>query len=172
MKKLLGLTLLAATLFAFVSCASTKAADTAPASNPIKEAAMAEPGAIDLSTWSAVDSWAVKYNDAEYTVTMNGGEFIQFPLAKELAAGDTITVHLTGTNNGKSGFRSWVIDNNQTTNSDIYMGCAFDALPQGDFDVTYQLTATNPAMHLFIKGPQWGTMIEKVTFKSVAVIYE
>lgn len=175
MKKIvIGFFVLTASLFTCISCASTKVEDTAaaPVASVAREAAMAEEGAIDLSSWSSVDSWAVKFNEAEWAVTMNGGEFIQWPLAKEVAAGETVTVHLTGTNNGKSGFRSWLIDMNQKTNSNVLMDYAFENLPQGDFDVTYTLTATDTGAFLFIKGPVWGTMLEKLTFKSVAVTYE
>lgn len=168
---------MAVSLLALMSCASKSAPVAeepvaAPADSAAKVAAMAEEGALDLGSFEALDSWAMKYDAEAYTLYMNGGEYFQFRLPTPMNEGDVITVHITGTNEGKSGFRSWVIDDNQTTNSDpIYMGSAFDALPQGDFDITYTLNATKPSTCLFIKGPQWGTMIEKLTFKSVAVIY-
>ncbi len=159
MKKLIGIAVLAASLLAFVSCASTKV-DT-----PV---AVAEDGAIEISMWDTVDSWAVSLND-DGSVTMNGGEYIQWPLAEEIAAGTTVKVHLTGKNAGKSGFRSWLVDMNQSTNSNLYTDSTFDNLAQGDFDLTYTLTATNPSNYIFIKGPVYGTMIENLTIKSVSV---
>ena len=177
MKRTLFSVLMAATLVAFISCGSTKVENVkeepaAPADSAAKVAAMAEEGAIDLSTWETMDKFAVKYDAEAYTITMNGNEYIQFPLAQPLEAGKTITVHITGVNNGKSGFRSWVVDNNQTTNSDpLYMDSAFDGLAAGDFDITYTLNATAESYYLFIKGPQWGTMLDNIILKSVAVVF-
>ncbi len=174
MKKTLLSILMIASLVAFISCGSTKVEETpeAPADSAAKVAAMAEEGAIDMSSWQSMDKFAIKYDAEAYTIFMNGNEYIQFPLPEPLAAGATITVHLTGTNAGKSGFRSWVVDNNQTTNSDpLYMDSAFDGLASGDFDITYTLNATAESYFLFIKGPQWGTMLDSITLKSVAVIY-
>lgn len=175
MKKTLLVTLALASIFAFASCASKSAADTAaaePAVNEAKEAAMAEEGAIDISTYGSKDKWATKFKEDEWTVTMNGGESFYFPLPKELNANETIVVHLTGVNGGKAGFRTWTIDDHETTNSNIITDYAFEALPQGDFDVTYELTATAPSTSILIKGPVWGTMLEKLTIKSCAVIYK
>ena len=176
MKKTLLATVFMAALFTLVSCASKKAAEEeVPGDSKAKLEALAEEGAIDLSTWQTVDKFAMKYNPEEYTLTCNGGEYFQFPLPVEMNAGDYITVHLTGTNNGDTGFRSWVVDNNQTTLSDpLYLDFKKDGADYvtGDFDITYTLNATAPATFLFIKGPQWGTMIDKLTIKSVAVIYE
>lgn len=173
MKKTFLVTVLAAALMALVSCASKgAAADEGPKDSEARIAGLSEIGAIDLATWQTADKFAMKYNADEYTLTCNGGEYFQFPLPQEMAEGDVITVHLTGVNNGTSGFRSWVVDQNQTTLSDpLYLDSAFGGLPEGEFDITYQLNATAPAMYLFIKGPQWGTMIEKLTLKSVAVSY-
>ncbi|MCQ2593063.1 MAG: hypothetical protein MJ188_09805 [Treponema sp.] len=180
MKKTLSLTLLAAVLFALVSCASKEAAVEPavveePAISAAKLAAMEEPGFIDLETWQTMDSFAMKFNKDAYTLTFNGGEYFQFPLPTEMVADSQITVHITGTNNGKAGFRSWVVDQNQTTLSDpLYLGFKPDGADyvEGDFDITYTLNATAPAMYLFIKGPQWGTMIDNLVIKSVAVTYE
>lgn len=175
MKKTVLATVLMAALFALVSCASKKGADEGPAVSAAKEAALALPGAIDLSTWQTVDKFAMKYDDAAYTLTCNGGEYFQFPLSTEMDAGSEITVHITGVNNGTSGFRSWVVDNNQTTLSDpLYLDFKADGADYktGEFDITYTLNATAPAQFLFIKGPQWGTMIDKLTIKSIEVTYE
>jgi len=177
MKKILT-AVLAVSLLALMSCAS-KATTTetvkepeVPAMSAAKTAAMAEEGALDLETFESADAWAIKYNKDDYTLLLNGCEFVQFKLATPMEAGDVITVHLTGTNEGVSGFRSWVVDDHQTTNSDpLYLDSIFDKLPQGDFDLTYTLNATNPSIYLFIKGPQWGTMLDKITLKSVAVTY-
>jgi len=175
MKKTLLATVLMAALFALVSCASKSAGEEEPAGDSkARIAGLAEEGAIDLATWQTVDKFAMKYDAEAYTLTCNGGEYFQFELPQEMNAGDVITVHLTGTNNGATGFRSWVVDTNQTTLSDpLYLDFKSDGADYvtGDFDITYTLNATAPAQFLFIKGPQWGTMIEKLTLKSVAVSY-
>lgn len=174
MKKTLLSILIAASLVAFISCGSTKAEaePEAPAVSAVKAAALEEAGAIDMATWQTVDKFAVKYDDEAYTILMSGNEYIQFPLPETLPAGASITVHLTGTNNGTSGFRSWIVDDHQTTLSDpLYLDSAFDGLPAGDFDITYTLNTKEDGMFLFIKGPQWGTMLDNIILKSVAVIY-
>lgn len=175
MKKTLLSILIVASLAALISCGSTKVEEPVPevpAVSEVKAAALAEEGAIDMATWQTVDKFAVKYDDEAYTIIMNGNEYIQFPLPETLAAGESITVHLTGTNYGKSGFRSWIVDDHQTTLSDpLYLDSAFDGLPAGDFDITYTLNTTADGMFLFIKGPVWGTMLENIVLKSVAVIY-
>lgn len=180
MKKVLVLTsLLLASLIAFTSCASK---DVAPAAAEVpagpsaaKAAALELDGAIDMATWDALDKFAIKYNDEAYTLKLNGCEFVQFPLEKPLEAGDVITVNLKGVNTGKNGFRSWVVDDHQTTNcanpDGLYFTTKDPNFGDGDFDVTFQLEATAPSTFLFIKGIQWGTMIEGVTLTSVAVTY-
>lgn len=126
---------------------------------------------LDLSTWQTVDEFAIKYDAKAESLTINGGEYFQLPLPKELNDGEAIKVHLKGQNNGASGFRSWTVDEVQTTNSDIYMDATFENLPSGDFDLTYTLTAFAPSAYLFIKGPQWGTMLDKLTFTYISVEY-
>ncbi len=176
MKKTLLLAAFSAVLFAFVSCASKKAgADESQGDSKARIEALAEEGAIDLATWQTADKFAMKYDAEAYTLTCNGGEYFQFPLPREINPGEYLTVHLTGTNNGDTGFRSWVVDNNQTTlTEELYLDFKKDGADYvtGDFDVTYTLDVTGPASFLFIKGPQWGTMIDNLTIKSVAVIYE
>lgn len=176
MKKTLLKLVMAASLVALISCGSTKvetpAEPEAPADSPAKIAAMAEEGAIDLGTWESVDKFAIKYDADAYQIFMDGNEYIQFPLPETLEAGKSITVHLTGINEGESGFRSWIVDDHQTTLSDpLYLDSAFAGLPAGEFDLTYTLNTTADGMYLFIKGPQWGTMLSKITIKSVAVLY-
>lgn len=176
MKKSLFLTLAMASLFALVSCASNdgKAADAAseaeaPAVSAAKEAALAIEGALDISAFDSNDKWAIKYNDAEYSLKVNGADFLWIPLNEEVAAGETITVRVIGTNNGK-GFRCWTMcDDVWTPASNQVADYTFDALPQGDFDVTLQLTTTDLSKYVFIKGPVYGTMLEKLTIKSVIV---
>lgn len=178
MKKVLTTLVMASLLALVVSCASTKeetVVEETPVVSEVKAAALEEEGAIDMSTWQALDKFAIKYNDEAYTITMNGNEYIQFPLETPLEAGDVITVHLTGINTGKNGFRSWVVDDNQTTNcanpDGLYFTTKDPNFGDGEFDITYQLEATAHSTFLFIKGIQWGTMIEGVTLTSVAVLY-
>lgn len=161
MKKTLLSTLLILVSLLAISCNKTKKS-TSTSDNGTK---------LDLSTWQTVDEFAVKYDEKAESLTINGGEYFQLPLPKELNDGDAIKVHLKGQNNGTSGFRSWTVDDVQTTNSDIYMDATFENLASGDFDLTYTLTAFAPSTYLFIKGPQWGTMLEKLTFTYVSVEY-
>ena len=127
MKKTFLATVLLASVLALVSCASKEAAGAEePKVSAAKTAALAEPGAIDMSTWKTVDKFAMKYDDEAYTLTCNGGEYFSFPLPVEMDTGDVITVHITGINKGETGFRSWVVNENQTTLSDpLYLDSAF-----------------------------------------------
>lgn len=161
MKKTLLSTLLIFVSLLAISCNKEKKS-TATNDNGIK---------LDLSTWQTVDEFAVKYDEKTESLTINGGEYFQLPLPTELNDGEVIKVHLKGQNNDSSGFRSWIVDEVQTTNSDIYMDATFENLPKGDFDLTYTLTAFAPSSYLFIKGPQWGTMLEKLTFTYISVEY-
>ena len=177
MKKVLT-SLLLASLLAFVSCASAKtevAEEAAPADSAAKIAALAEEGAIDLSEWQSPDKFAMKYNAEEYTLTCRGAEYFYFALPQEVVPNqDILTVHITGENKGKEGFRVWIDTGSQQDLSDPqYMGCVGDALPSGEFDVTFELNANKGAggTCLWIKGPRWGTMIDNVVFKSISVVY-
>jgi len=176
-KTLLLVSALVAMAFAVTSCASKdKAADEAPAGpSAARIAALEEEGALDLAEFQSADTWAIKYNEAEYTLTVKGAEMFHFNLPQEVIPNqDILTVHLTGVNKGKEGFRVWVDTGAQQDLSDPqYMGCVGDALPAGDFDVTFELNANKGpgGTCLWIKGPRWGTPIDNIVLKSVSVIY-
>lgn len=160
-KTLLAILLISVSLLA-VSCNKEKKSSGSTSDNGTK---------LDLSTWQTVDEFSVTYDEKKDSLTINGGEYFQLPLPTELNEDDAIKVHLKGINNGASGFRSWTVDDVQTTNSDIYMDATFENLASGDFDLTYTLTAFAPSTYLFIKGPQWGTMLDNLTFTYVSVEY-
>lgn len=157
--------------FVYGAPAKTNAKNASKQQSAAKKAAMAETGAIDLSSFMSVDSWALKYNEEAYTLTANGCEYFQFPLPKALMPGQTINVHVKGINNGNSGFRCWTVDEKQTTNSNLYLSAAKDALPKGPFNRTYKLTATAPSSFIFFKGPQYGVMIENIVITSLSITY-
>ena len=160
-KTLLAGLFIMVSLFAFNSC--NKGKSSATTDGGVK---------LDLSTWETVDEFAVKYDAKADKLTIDGGEYFQIRLPQEVDDGNKITVHVKGTNNGKSGFRSWTVDDNQTTNSNVVTDFAFENLASGDFDVTYVLEPYAPSTYFFIKGPQWGTMLEKLTFSYLSVKIE
>ena len=170
MKKSLLALCAVATLFTFVSCASTEKAETAPVESAARKAALAEDGALDLATYET-NGISVKYDAEAYTLNVKDTEVFQFRLPTPLETGQSITVHITGTNNGKVGFRSWLVDDVQTTNSNLYLDLIGEGLAAGDFDKTYVLTATAYSTYVFFKGPQYGTNIDNITMKSVSVKY-
>ncbi|MCR4734173.1 MAG: hypothetical protein K5829_04090 [Treponema sp.] len=177
MKKVLLLVSLMAAAFAVTSCASKGSAEDAEAAGPSQAriAALEEEGALDLAEFKSADTWAIKYDEAAYTLTVKGAEMFHFELPQEVIPNeDILTVHLTGVNKGKEGFRVWIDTGAQQDLSDPqYLGCVGDALPAGDFDVTFELNANKGAggTCLWLKGPRWGTPIDNVVFKSVSVIY-
>ena len=177
MKKSVIVALLLVPVFAFVSCASTEkaAAKTetkkeAPAESAARKAAMAENGAIDLATYETAGV-AVKYDANAYTLNVKDTECFQFRLPTPLDKDQSITVHIKGTNNGATGFRSWLVDDVQTTASNLYLDAKAEGLKPGAFDLTYVLTATQPITYLFFKGPQYGTNIDDITWSFITVAY-
>lgn len=176
-KTLLLVSLLTAVVFSLMSCASDKAADAEEAAAPSQARieALAEEGALDLAEFQSPDKFAIKYNDADYTLTVKGAEYFYFDLPQELIPNETvITVHMTGTNNGVEGFRVWVDTGAQKDLSDpVYLDAVGDGLPAGDFDLTFELNANKDVggKCLWIKGAKWGTMIDNIVLKSVSVIY-
>ena len=163
MKKILVLAFACVALaFGVTSCASKQAADEEPAGpSAARLAALEEEGAIDLAEFQSPDSWAIKYNDQEYTLTCKGCEFLYFALPREVVPNqDILTVHLTGVNKGKEGFRAWVDTGSQQDLSDPqYLGCVGDGLPAGDFDVTFELNANKGAGSKDHAGEQLLTML-------------
>lgn len=176
MKKLLFAALFAATLFTAVSCASKQAVEEdVDAPSQAKLVAMEEEGALDLSEFQSPDKFAIKYDDETYTLTCKGPEYFYFELPEELIPYETVvTVHMTGVNNGVEGFRVWIDTGSQRDLSDpVYLDAVGEGLPSGDFDLTFELNANKDVggKCLWIKGPRWGTMIDNVVFKSIAVVY-
>lgn len=177
MKRTLFALTVAAVLAGLISCESTK--EAAPVAEPVpvvkedsaaKKAALAEEGAVDLGLFETA-SLDVKYDEEAYELSVKDTQCFQFPLVHPIQEGESITVHMTGVNNGTSGFRCWTVDNNQTTNSDLYLDCIGEALAPGAFDITFTLTATAESTYFFVKAPSWDALIDDIVVKSVAVIF-
>lgn len=180
MKKTLAVFAAVAMLAALISCESAEkeapVAAPEPAAPVVKEdsaakkAAMEEPGAIDLETYetAGID---VKYDAEAYTLSVKDTQCFQFRLERPLEADETITVHMTGINNGTAGFRCWTVDDNQTTNSNLYTDKIGEGLEPGEFDVTFTLTATAESTYFFVKAPSWDAMIDDIVITSVAVLF-
>ena len=96
-------------------------------------------------------------------------------LPKAVALGDSVTVHITGTNAG-DGLRCWLGANGQITmvaNNEWITTTA-----SGDFDLTMKLTAfdkdgkgATEATELAFKGASWGKNLSGVSVKSIEIIY-
>jgi len=123
---------------------------------------------IDLSTFQPAGVGT--YNSTSQTLTVMAQPFFQFPLPKTFTTGQSLAVHVTGTNNGSLGIRSWLVNTSQTTLSNLatYVGAS---LPSGSFTLDYTLTATDAAGLLFFKGPMSGTNIDNVTIASITITY-
>src|SRR6478736_5877979 len=120
-----------------------------------------------------VDTACYRYDSGAQTVTIIAREYIQFPLPRTMAPGQTVVVHVTGSNQGTTGFRSWLVDNSQTTSTNVqfFTGTNSSTIPIGNFTLDYSLTVLdglNPS-YLFFKAPSFGGIIENVTFTSITV---
>ncbi|MEI9938353.1 MAG: hypothetical protein WDO69_14120 [Pseudomonadota bacterium] len=125
--------------------------------------------AIDLSTFQPVS--AGTYNGTTHTLAVVAQVFFQFPLPHTFTTGQSLAVHVVGTNNGTAGLRSWLVDSSQTTLSNVVTTYVGAGLPSGSFTLDYTLTATGSAGLLFYKGPSFGTNIDSVTISSISVTY-
>lgn len=103
--------------------------------------------------------------NADGSVTSKSSN-ISFYLAEPVNAGETVTVHVTG--NSVGDFRFWLIDVNETTNSEIYHMSA-EGFTTGDFDVTTTFTATAEATELFFKAPTFDGKIDNLTVSSITI---
>ena len=145
------------------SCGTTKVAEA-----PVEEKAPCvftptEEGDMDLSTANSADYRCVKFNEETGVLSVKGAEYFQVPLGEYVEAGTVIKVHLVGKNNGTVGFRCWLTDDNQVTLADpLYLDCIGEGLPAGDFDLSFELKASGTVANFFLKGPQYGTMIDDI----------
>ena len=124
---------------------------------------------LDLSTFQPVGVGT--YNGTNHTLTVVAQPFFQFPLPKTFTTGQSVAVHVTGTNNGSAGIRSWLVNASQTTLSNVVTTYVAAGLPSGSFTLDYTLTATDTAGLLFYKGPSVGTNIDNVSISSITVTY-
>jgi len=121
--------------------------------------------AADNLNRGAGDSTVVENDDGSIaTATSN----ISFYLPTPVQAGETVTVHITGSSDGD--FRVWLIDVQEVTNSDIYQ-MSLNDFTSGDFDKTFTLTATAEATEIFFKAPAWDAPLNNLKLTSVDVEY-
>lgn len=107
-------------------------------------------------------------------LTITTASTFTYDLPSTLNVGDVVTVHIVGTNAGTTGFRSWLINNNAYTMSNIYSDTA--NMTEASFDKTYDLTVqdkdshgTTTATKLYFKGPTYNTAIKDITVTAVSV---
>ncbi|MET0795482.1 MAG: hypothetical protein ABW061_28445 [Polyangiaceae bacterium] len=124
---------------------------------------------IDLSTFQPATSGT--YNSTSHTLTVVAQPFFQFALPKTFSTGQSLAVHVTGTNSGTVGIRSWLVNGSQTTLSNVVTTYVGAGLPSGSFTLDYTLTATNAAEFLFFKGPSAGANIDNVAVSSITISY-
>ncbi len=109
----------------------------------------------------------IKAND-DGTVTAIETELISFYLPEDepVLAGETVTVNVKGSSDGD--FRMWLIDVNETTNSEIYQ-MSEQGFTSGDFDKTFTLTATGDSTEFAIKAFAWGEKLDNLTVDSLTI---
>ncbi|MBH1939925.1 LPXTG cell wall anchor domain-containing protein [Mobilitalea sibirica] len=111
----------------------------------------------------AGDSTVVANDDGSITTATSN---ISFYLPEAVKAGETVTVTMKGSSDGD--FRVWLIDVNEVTNSNIYQMSQND-FTSGDFDKTFDLTATAEATEIFFKAPSWDAKINNLTISELTV---
>lgn len=126
---------------------------------------------VDLSKYTAADGSKDAYDAASGTLHIVDKENFQFPLPKELGRGASLKVILRGTYNGTKGFRSWLIDQSQTTNSNIINTNDEADFEGGEFELAYTLTALTASQYLFYKGPSYGVNIDDLIVKEILISY-
>lgn len=145
-----------------VSVKVTKAAASATAA-PTKAPNL---NYLDLS---AVKGTGATYDAGSKSVTAKECMF-SIALPAPMNAGEAITVTVKGKYNGAKGFRSWLVDDNDVTQSDIADGSHFPATAQA-FEATYTVTAIGPATRLFFKGPSYSDPnVDDVTITSITYV--
>lgn len=112
------------------------------------------------------------YDSTAGTVKAEDAPFFKIKLAYDVAKGKTLHVKIKGKMEGSLGFRSWLVNSGNTTQSNQWS--AKDepgfAAP-GTFEYEYSLTATEESSYLFFKGIEYGTNIDSLTLTSVEVVY-
>lgn len=91
-----------------------------------------------------------------------------FRLPVTLAAGEAVQVHMTGTNNGSTGFRVYLVDGGSTQMSSI-TSYSYTNLSSGAFELNFSLEATGAAQKLYFKGPTYSTNIDSLEVASLSV---
>ena len=110
------------------------------------------------------------YNNDTGNIEINdsGDSVVYFDLPSQVENGQTVTINVKGTWSGTTGFRFW-IGNGPNSKSDVKV---FDSLEVGEFDETFNLTATDACTMLTIKNiPSWssGGPIDGLSISSISV---
>lgn len=127
---------------------------------------------IDLSTCRMNNaSEAGSYDSETKTLHIQDAENFQFPLKENINKGEVLSVMLKGTYHGTKGFRSWLVDDSQTTNSNIFNTNDEVGFTGGEIELLYDLEATTAAGQLFFKGPSYGVNIDDLEISKIYVKY-
>ena len=71
----------------------------------------------------------------------------------------------------QKGFRSWLVDDSQTTNSNVFNTNDEVGFTGGEIELLYDLEATTAAGQLFFKGPSYGVNIDDLEISKIYVKY-
>ena len=131
-------------------------------------------GALLLA--SCASSKVVAKEQPADILKVNNCTTVAYKLPVAVDSGAVVKVTITGTNTGDTGFRSWLIDDSQTTNSNQFTASTFTSfkdlggtMVKGKFSFTYELTASASATNLFLKAPSWNAKINGVEIDSITV---
>ena len=98
-------------------------------------------------------------------------EMFSIPLGRTLYEGESVKVYLRAKDNGGSGFRSWLTDDNAVTCSN-QEGVFEPQKDGGKYTYTLTVKKGNPANAIMIKGPVYGTNIADIDITYLGVDYD
>jgi len=138
----------------------------------IQERPELEDGEIDLST---IQGSSGCWDPVNYQVNINDTQeaYSWYNLRENVASGETVTVRMIGEWSGNNGFRVWIGNGHSTFCTEALSGQTykkFDSsnLEKGEFDETFQFTATGGCDYLTVKCIS-GSCIDGLVIKRIIV---
>lgn len=129
---------------------------------------------IDIDLFTKTSDYLIDTeSENDNNLFIENASFFQFKLPQTVSKGTTIEVIIKGSNNGSTGFRSWLTDNSGSDKSNIYLDFSNPAngknYKTGDFELNFSLKATDTVSFLFFKAPSWDSKMENITVKEVSI---
>lgn len=158
-------------VLAVAMCASLLS-QPAQAAEPAAAAEETVTKEVDLSGFDIQKEEEGRPEYDEATKTIKAVDVAQFivTLPQDVNTGETVSVTITGKNNGTAGFRFWLSDKSFSNLSEIIKS-ADAGVGSGNFTVTSELTSTGAATEILIKGASYGVNLDDIEISSIMVTY-